>query len=343
MLFSMPLNDMKKSWGYGNSFPWLIMTMVIVAICMMEELTMKRQYGEAYDKYRDHTPFLFPLPAWLKKIFKAPMKLVTKSRFPENRRQIAGIIGTYTVIFMIISTIWIDFDHHDQLEVAAFENPYLVVDSLVDAIEHTKERRVLSGHFAALGKLDQNAVPPLLNYLTDPDPVKREFAANQLGHIKDTSAMWPLIEALDDPVWRIRRSTMNALTEIGDARAVQPIFDKMANAPKAQQADYFGIMAAFSVKEAWPYIVDGLQDEKWYQRNAAIQALVDIDADRALPYVYRMLEDTSYRIRRKAVYVLLDLKPHDAVVPLQQVLDDEDFETRFYARQTIRFIEDNKP
>jgi HEAT repeat protein len=117
----------------------------------------------------------------------------------------------------------------------------------------------------------------------------------------------------------------------------------MVNAPKEGRPDYFSIMAAFKVEEAWPYIIDGLHDEKWYQRNAAIQALVDIDADRALPYVYQMLEDTNYRIRRKAVFVLLELKPPGAVDPLQQVLDDEDFETRFYARQTIQFIEDNKP
>ena len=108
MLFSMTENNMKKSWGFGTSFPWLIMTMIIIAICMIEELSMKDKYGVAYDEYREKTPFLFPMPKWMKAILKVPMKLITKEKFPKNRKQVAGITLVYTFIFMIISLIWVD-------------------------------------------------------------------------------------------------------------------------------------------------------------------------------------------------------------------------------------------
>lgn len=62
MIYSSTVNNMKKSWGDSTSFPWLIATMIIIAICMIEELTMSNKYGNEYDDYRKKTPFLFPLP-----------------------------------------------------------------------------------------------------------------------------------------------------------------------------------------------------------------------------------------------------------------------------------------
>ncbi len=340
MLFSITENNMKKSWGIGTSFPWLIMTMIIIAICMLEELSMKDKYGEDYDEYRSKTPFLFPVPKWLKSIIKVPVKLITRNRFPQNRKQVAGVTLLYTIILMAVSLIWVDFGYNHSTASTALNNPGTVIDSITLEIQNTHERRVLSRHFGKLGKLGNDAVDPLLNYLADKDPVKREFAANQLGRIKDTVAVWPLIRALNDDNWRVRNSSANALAEIGDKRAANPIFE-IAKASSVQaRPQYFGLLGRFKVEKAWPYLVEGLNNPEWYNKNSALQALVDIDAERALPYVFETLSDSNYRLRRKAVFLILELKPPEAIEPLQKVLDDEDFETRFYARRAIEFIKE---
>ena len=52
----------KRSWGIDASLSWLLATMVIIGVAMIEELTMRQRLGESYDAYRRITPFLFPVP-----------------------------------------------------------------------------------------------------------------------------------------------------------------------------------------------------------------------------------------------------------------------------------------
>ena len=338
MLFSMTENSMKKSWAVGTSFPWLIMTMIIVAICMLEELSMKEKYGKQYEEYQLRTPFLLPLPKWFKAILKAPMWLITKEMYPQSRKQIAGITLVYTFIFMAISLIWVNPDRGGSSEYVVVNDTAKAIDSITIEIQNTTERREMYHYFDALGNMGSQATNQLLIYLSDNDPVKREFAADQLGKIADSAAVWPLISALDDEIWRVRSSVTIALSNIGDQRAADPLFELMQKSASEQRSGYYSLMGKFRKKEAWPYLLDGLKSEKWYIRNQALQALVDIDAEKAMPYLYTALKDTNYRVRRKAVYVLLEHRRQETIKPLQQVLNDEDFEVRFYAQQAINLI-----
>ena len=73
--------------------PWLLMTMIIVGICLMEEIRMMKITGGAYSKYRESSPFLFPLPGWLNRILTWPGRLITKGEYPGKHGQVLGIIG----------------------------------------------------------------------------------------------------------------------------------------------------------------------------------------------------------------------------------------------------------
>ena len=48
LLFSALENQMKKTWSIPASFPWLLATMVIIGICLLEEIKMKELYGKSY-------------------------------------------------------------------------------------------------------------------------------------------------------------------------------------------------------------------------------------------------------------------------------------------------------
>jgi len=63
----------RRSWGISASLPWLIATMVIIGVAMLEELSMRRRHGDAYESYRRGAPFLFPVPAVIERLFALRM------------------------------------------------------------------------------------------------------------------------------------------------------------------------------------------------------------------------------------------------------------------------------
>lgn len=92
--------------------------------------------------------------------------------------------------------------------------------------------------------------------------------------------------------------------------------------------------------EAWEALVKGLEDEVWYARRSALQALNKIAPQRSAPFLIWALEDEHVALRREAVFLILQQKPPEAIDALKTAIDDEDFETRFYARQALRMIEE---
>ena len=340
MIFSSSVNNMKKTWSDSTSFPWLVATMIIIAICMIEELSMKEKYKNEYDDYRNKTPFLLPTPNWLRKILKAPMKLITSSRYPRNRKQVAGIVLIYTIILMSVSLLWVDIGVTDSNTSPYISNYQVAIDSIDSEIQQTVERRELHKHFTALGQFGNVSAPQLIQYLSNPDPVIREFAANQLGNIRSKNAVEPLILALKDENWRVKNSAANALSDIGDQRAAGPVMEIVKNTPVEERSRFYSLLGSFKVVEAWPILVEGTNQPEWYKKVAALRAMSKISLKKAKPYMYTALSDTQFRVKREVVFMLLELKPKDAVKPLQSVLDDEDFETRFYAKEAIKLIEE---
>ena len=338
MIYSSTLNNMKKSWGDSTSFPWLIATMIIIAICMIEELAMSKKYGKEYNEYRSITPFIFPLPKFIKYIITIPIRLISKSEFPANKKQIACITLTYTIIFMLISTIWINFNNKPVTHNNNVSNSQADLDSLSNLIEVTFERRKLSRHFDVLGMYGNDATKLLIYYLQAPNPVIREFASNQLGSIKDTSAVEPLLIALKDQNWRVRNSAVIALSEIGDIKAIQPILNIMISSPPNEKYRYYDILAELRYPELWPYLVNDFDNDDWYIRYRVLLCMAQINPSKATQYIIKALQDKNVRVKREAVSILLQLKPAAAIKPLEEILEDEDFEVRFYAKQAINLI-----
>jgi HEAT repeat protein len=242
---------------------------------------------------------------------------------------------------MTLSLFWIDFSG-DNIKTNTIANSKHIIDSIADRIYNTPERRQLSAQFDELGKYGDVAVNRLIMFLDDADPVKREFAANQLGHIKNKLAVEPLLQAIDDENWRVRNSSAIALAEIGDERAIIPIMGLLEQASPNGRAQYYGTLGSLKAKEAWPYLSEDVDNPEWYVRTAVLQAMTDIDFGNARPYIYDALKDDEVRVRRQAVFILLEKLPLDAMAPLTQVLDDKDFEVSFYARQALNRIEKNK-
>jgi len=104
------LYHFKIRWGMPSSLPWLVATLVIVGVAMIEEIRMTATEGDAYTSYRHRTPFLMPLPGWLRRATATPMRLVLPGAWPKNGRQVALVIGVYMAILVAASVPFVVFD-----------------------------------------------------------------------------------------------------------------------------------------------------------------------------------------------------------------------------------------
>jgi len=104
------LYQFKIRWGMPSSLPWLVSTLVIIGVAMVEEIRMTRTAGDAYRDFRDRTPFLMPLPSWLSSVIATPMRLAIRRSRPETGRQVAVVIGLYAAILITASIPFVVFD-----------------------------------------------------------------------------------------------------------------------------------------------------------------------------------------------------------------------------------------
>jgi protein-S-isoprenylcysteine O-methyltransferase Ste14 len=340
VIFASTVNQMKKTWGVSSSLPWLLMTMIIIGICMLEEIKMKEKYGDSYEEYRAGTPFLIPLPVWLVRIIIAPMRVIIRKERPERSREVAWVILIYTLIFMGLSLFWVDVGvSKSRQEQLLIKNPQKAIDSLLVEINQTESRRKVSEHFTAFLPLGDAAVDPMIKMLSDDWEVNREFAAMILGDIPSQRAVSHLILSLDDPDQRVRNQAAWSLGDIGSAKATESLIRKLGqDTLSVNKSDIYRALGKIGDANSWEILVQALKSKTWYHVTQALASLVSIDPDNAIPHVYQSLEHDHPQVRRKAVFILLQNPDANAIPHLEKMVCDEDFEIRFFARQAIRQI-----
>jgi protein-S-isoprenylcysteine O-methyltransferase Ste14 len=100
----------KIRWGMPSSLPWLVATMAIIGIALIEEIRMARGEGDVYLTYRERTPFLLPLPPWLTGVISAPMRWSIRRPWPTSGAQVVLVIAVYTAILVAASVPLVVFD-----------------------------------------------------------------------------------------------------------------------------------------------------------------------------------------------------------------------------------------
>lgn len=85
------------------TFPFLVLSLVIIGMAMNEENTMIQQHIEEYIIWRERTAFLFPLPRRIRSLIKYPMRKLIKKEWPENNKDIIKVLLIYGVIVLMMS------------------------------------------------------------------------------------------------------------------------------------------------------------------------------------------------------------------------------------------------
>ena len=102
--------NFKVRWQFHNSLPWLVSTLVILGVAMLEEIRMERELGAEYRGYRSRTPFLLPLPRRLGRWIRTPMRLVIGRERPASGRQVLVTVALYAALLVILSVPFLEFD-----------------------------------------------------------------------------------------------------------------------------------------------------------------------------------------------------------------------------------------
>jgi hypothetical protein len=98
-LLDVPLGGANPS----ASLPWMLSTVAILCVALMEELRMTRAHGETYTAYRDRTPFMLPLPRSVSAAISYPMRVLLGRDRPENGRQVLVVFLVYAAILVLLS------------------------------------------------------------------------------------------------------------------------------------------------------------------------------------------------------------------------------------------------
>jgi len=339
ILFTPFINQMKKSWSVPSSLPWLLMTMIIIGICLLEEIRMMELTGGTYGKYRSSSSFLIPLPKWLNRIVTWPARLVTRGSYPSRRIHVLWIVLIYTGILLSLSLFWVDFDRNRPAGSVLGENPEKV-DEIVVRLDRTGENRkeilALMEPIPGYGKPGMEALSLLTQH---ENPIIREFSIQMLGQHQYMAAEDLFIRAMHDSVWRVRSSAIIAAGEIRSEKAAEALIRMLEDpAMKNNLVHIYRALGSIGTSDALPYLAAALDDGEHYLQQSALEATMQIDPVAGLDYAVRELRDGNVHVRRNAVLTCILSGDPKIIEPLRALFSDEDFEVRFYARQGIKRI-----
>ncbi len=141
-LFLLPSEEtMKSSWGYPDSLPWLLSTMIIIAVSLLEEINMRNQFGNEYEDFKRKTAFMFPLPNWLKKFIKHPLRLFFNTSDFSKKRHVLVFTSYYSIILIFISFITFSFTEPRVDNPLLRNNKQKVIIRKIEQLENGTSRR----------------------------------------------------------------------------------------------------------------------------------------------------------------------------------------------------------
>ncbi len=284
----LPGSNMKRSFEISNSFPWLLMSMTIIGVAMLEELKMSRERGEEYESYYRRTPFLVPLPRFVSKIFSVPLWLFYRKWRPERKREIVAVIAFYTTLLIILSTFYaglIPLPEGSQSDVEER------IEKLVKTAKDTRNRENMRKAARELADIGEPAVEALIGLLEDENLYVRWYTADVLGSVRSEKVVQPLIELLYDEDRNVRRAAAGSLGRTGSEEAVQPLIEALQDQTRDISIAAARALGQIGAQESVEPLIEALQDTTAGTVGAAAEALGEIGIQEAVDPLTRCLEE----------------------------------------------------
>jgi len=335
----------KRSWGIGASLPWLISTLVIVAVALVEELRMRERHGEAYESYRRSAPFVLPLPRWLTRALGWPFRALFGRDRPERVREVVTVVGLYGLVLIGVSA----FVHGGGIgptlarlappEERAERLDAMVAEAVAAPDLHARRFHMLQ----EVGRQGEVAVAPLVELAGGPDPTLRALSVEVLGSMGSERAVPALVAAASDSVAAVRHHAIRGLAAAGSPAARGALRALLDDPEDRVRVDAFLALTGLGDDYALGRAPAFLDTTSAWTRARTVAALGAAGSEEVLPLVLEGLSDADAVVRRDAVIALLRIGSPAARTALRRALSDPDFEVRVYAAETLRRLPDGGP
>jgi len=288
----LPGANMKRYVDVPNSLAWLLTSMVIIAVAMMEERRMQRDFKDEYDAFRERSPFMFPMPRFLRRFFSLPLKLVFKRRYPDTKGQIAAVTGFYTVLIICISVFTSGILKNEQAVVNLGEAE---VADLARTIRKAETRIGIRRAAVRLSKGGPAAIDSLIAMLKHDQVIVRWYCAQELGSSRSSRAVKPLIALLRDPDSNVRRSAADALGVIGSEEALEPLLAVFLKTGTSWDDSAIArALGKIGSKRAVKPLLLGMDADHSVTRRWCVWALAELGAKEAInPIIFWFENDSS--------------------------------------------------
>jgi protein-S-isoprenylcysteine O-methyltransferase Ste14 len=339
-IFLIRNEHFKKTWSYPDSLPWLLSTVIIIGVALVEELSMRRRFGEEYESFRCRTHFMFPLPSVLKRALALPARFLLRIKRVEKKRHVFAILFLYTAILVGVSYIYADSSSvHIKLSSSSKTER---VDELVRILKLADGRRWK--HFASLDLVQYGdlAVDPLIELTGDADPVVRDYAIQTLIQLRAEKAIPAFMAALNDENSGVRYDAAHALGELGVKEAEDGLIGLLSDERGSVRSSAARALVKLGSRKAVGPIIEGLDEEEKYPLCSKIDALGRLGAEEAVPWLILYLEHDEAMVRQAAAVSLANIRSPLAKDALTEALDDDDWQVRVYAAEALKMVKERK-
>jgi protein-S-isoprenylcysteine O-methyltransferase Ste14 len=326
----------KRSWGISAALPWLVSSLVIVGVALVEELGMRARHGDAYEAYRRSAPFMVPLPRALQRLLAAPLRMLFGTDWPTRRREVVAVLGLYLVLLMTASFLFYGGGAaRIQALVRPAQDERAEVARLAHVLQQRPEGRWRDQAARELALTGDAALPTLLELLADDNASVRALAARAFVDRPDPRALPGLAAALSDEAEAVRSWAQRALGALGSPEAIAPLLTLLDDPVLRVRLGVVQTLAGLGAAEILEPAAELLGTQEAWARAMTARALGTLGSEAALPLLTRGLQDDSAWVRQEAVVALLRIGSRQALPVLEQALSDEDWEVRLYAAEAV--------
>ncbi|MGD8867291.1 MAG: HEAT repeat domain-containing protein [Gemmatimonadales bacterium] len=330
----------RRSWGIDASLPWLLSTLTIIAVAMLEELNMRERFGDAYEAYRERAPFLFPFPKLIGRLFALPTRLLFRKGEPERKREVAVVVSLYGIALVAVSALFYGGGWARASTFLRPSNGRAKMQSLATQLVEEPNRRAKYFIAVRLAAFGDPAVDYFIPLLDHEDHEVRINAADMLKTIPSRRAVPTLIAALNDSMADVRGRAAAALGVSGSMDCVAPLL-ALADDPESWVRNAaMQSLAQLGSTELIEPAGQTLTGPHGWLRASTVEALGVLGSEDGLPLVLSALSDAEPAVRRSAVVAALKIGSPRACQALALAeASDEDWEVRLYAAESVKRLD----
>jgi protein-S-isoprenylcysteine O-methyltransferase Ste14 len=329
----------RRSWGISASLPWLISTMVIIGVAMLEELSMRKRHGEVYESYRRSAPFLFPVPGFVERIFALPQRLLFGKERPDRRREVAAVLALYAALLIGASFLFYGngLEHlSSALRSEQAQQEHLA--RLVTEIRQEENWRRQNSLTRSLGMYGDAGVDVLVEFLRGEDTGLCTYAAETLRDYPSIRGLDALIECTRHPHEDVRWKAGQALGALGSLEVKDPLLALLADSVSYIRFSALQSLANLGATEVISVAKELTRSDQVRERAEGVRALGSLGSTEGLPTLSDCVTDKESWVREEAIIALLRIGSQDAIPALRRALEDEDRQLRMYAEEALKRI-----